>query len=214
MKSSDEVRRWYNTFSSQKKVGSINLRHYKLFNVLVKGGLKRSHKVLEVGCGVGALSFLLTSYLKPGNLLATEISDEAIEIAKKRIPSSRRVRFLHTDMKDFSSPDIYDFILLADVLEHIPVEDHPDLFALFSQHMSEESRLLINIPHPEALKFIQSHSPEKLQIIDQPIASDLLLQNAYASGLELIESRTHTLFHLEPESVLYLFKKANNCHTA
>jgi hypothetical protein len=78
--------------------------------------------------------------------------------------------------------------------------------------MHPHSIILINVPHPEALNYIRLHTPEKLQIIDQSILADNLLNNTYASDLELISYTSYSLFHKENDSVLIKFKKSRALH--
>ena len=207
MQSSEEIKTWYNTFSEKQVATGTNLRHYTIFAKLLDSGLKKHHKVLEIGCGIGTLTKLIHAYLKKGELVATDISDESIEIARKRISKSHKINFQVTDMKNFSHPAKFDFIVLADVLEHIPLEQHGALFDIISKQMHEKSIVLINIPHPKALDFLRSHTPEKLQIIDQSIGADEMILNAYAANLELIDYTSYSLFNKENDSVLIRFKK-------
>ncbi len=209
MESKEEIKKWYNTFSEKQVATGTNLRHYAIFNKLIDSGLRKNHSVLEIGCGIGTLTKLVYGFLKKGELVATDISDESIEIAKKRMPPSKRINFLVTDMKDFSYPKKFDFIVLPDVLEHIPIEQHKDLFEVICKHMHHESLVIINIPHPKALDFLSIHSPEKLQIIDQSISADTMINNAYTADLELIDYISYSIFNKENDSVLIRFKKNN-----
>ena len=111
-------------------------------------------------------------------------------------------------MTDFEYPQKFDFILFPDVLEHIPLEQHENLFAIVSKHMHDNSIILINIPHPKALDYIRLNMPEKLQIIDQSISAHSLIKNAYSSDLELINYTSYSLFNKENDSVLVRFKKS------
>jgi len=183
MKTTKEIKNWYNVFSKKQLKTGTNLRHYTIINHLINSGLQKNSSVLEIGCGIGTLTGLLHKYLKKGKLVATDISDDSIEIAKKRISKSENIDFLTTDMKDFNYPKKFDFIVLPDVLEHIPIEQHLGLFKILTKHMHDESILLINIPHPKAIEYIREHTPEKLQIIDQSISAETLLKNAYFSDL-------------------------------
>ena len=207
MQSSEEIKNWYNIFSETQVAAGTNLRHYTIFSKLLDSGLKKHHAVLEIGCGIGTLTKLIHSYLKKGELVATDISDESIEIARKRISKSHKINFQVTDMKNFSHPTKFDFVVLPDVLEHIPIEQHSALFDTISKQMHEKSIVLINIPHPKALNFSRSHIPEKLQIIDQSIGADEMIINTYAANLELIDYISYSLFYKETDSVLIRFKK-------
>ncbi|HED05469.1 MAG TPA: class I SAM-dependent methyltransferase [Ignavibacteria bacterium] len=210
MKTNKEIKNWYNAFSKKQLTTGTNLRHYTIMNHLLSSGLRKNNSVLEIGCGIGTLTGLLHKYLKKGKLVATDISNDSIKIAKTRISKSNNIDFLTTDMKDFDYPEKFDFIVLPDVLEHIPIEQHQGLFRVLAKHMHNESRLLIHIPHPKALDFIRVHNPDKLQIIDQSISADMLLKDAYSNDLILINYTPCSLFNKEADYVLVRFKKNNN----
>jgi trans-aconitate 2-methyltransferase len=207
MESEKKVQKWYNAFSEKQLQTGTNLRHYTLFNKLIENGLRKNHTVLEVGCGIGTLTKLMYKFLRIGALVATDISDESIEIAKSRIPQTKNIEFLVTDMTDFNHPKKFDFIVLPDVLEHIPVEQHKSLFHILSTHMHDDSIMIINIPHPKALDYLRIHSPEKLQVIDQSISAVDLLNNIYPSGLDLISYSSYSLFNKEADYVFVKFGK-------
>ncbi len=198
----NNVQAWYNEFAQKQLKTSVNLRHFVVYNQIVKSGLKRDSKVLEIGCGIGTLTGLLYSYLKNGQLLAADISNESIEIAKKRIGISSRIQYMVTDMIDFSVPEKFDFVILPDVMEHIPVEQHLNLFHVISKHTHEKSIVFIHIPHPKAIEFLQKYFPEKLQIIDQSLSAEKLLSDAYANDFILIEYKSYPLFHYENDYAL------------
>lgn len=199
METSKQINNWYNTFSKDQLKTGLNLRHYTILNHLIKSGLKKNSSVLEIGCGIGTLTGLIHKYLKKGKLVVADISDESIKIAKTRIPSSQKIDFIVTDMKDFDYPQPFDFIILPDVLEHIPIAQHPNLFKTLSKLMHPQSILLIHIPHPKAIEYTRKNTPEKLQIIDQSISANQLLKDAYANNLILISYKSYSIFNREAE---------------
>jgi 2-polyprenyl-3-methyl-5-hydroxy-6-metoxy-1,4-benzoquinol methylase len=85
-------------------------------------------------------------------------------------------------MSAFSHKVLFDFIVLPDVLEHIPVEQHSNLFKNLSAVSSPKAIVLINIPEPNCLNWIRKHNPEKLQIIDQSLSMQDLLNNSFATN--------------------------------
>ena len=188
-----DVKSWYNTFASKQKKTGLNLRHYSIINQLIGYGLKKKSKVLEVGCGIGTLTSLLHNFLTKGKIVATDISDVSVEIAKKDLKSNRAT-FYVTDMKNFSLDEKFDFIVLPDVLEHIPMEDHKELFKTLSNLLSNSGILCIHIPHPKVINYIRKNTPELLQVIDQSISADFLMKNAYESGFLLQDYKSYSLF--------------------
>jgi len=203
------VKAWYNGFSGRQVSTGVNLRHFRLMNELIAGGLNRTNSVLEAGCGVGTLTSLLHSYIRRGKIVSIDISDKSVAIAAGRFPKSKRVEFIATDILNFQYPEKFDFIILADVLEHIPVDQHKALFGVLAAHMHADSQIFINIPHPQALDYIRETKPEQLQIIDQSLSADKLMEDIYDNGLSLVSYRSYSLFNREHDYVLiWLSNKA------
>lgn len=194
MEKREEIGKWYDEFAGQQVKTNVNLRHYKIMGFLVREGLNRQSKVLEIGCGIGTLTGLILKYVKKGEVLAVDISPTSVEIARKRLKSYPNVQFMVSDMTDFTYPGIFDFIVLPDVLEHIPSEQHRDLFCTLTEYMHENSEILIHIPHPRAIDYIRKTKPDQLQIVDQAIEADSLLADIYANGLVLVSYISYPLF--------------------
>lgn len=207
MHSHSEISNFYDSFAEYELKSGVNLRHYTLFNAIIKSGLRRNHHVLEIGCGIGQLTGLLSRYLRKGKLVSTDISPRSIGIASKRVPPSSRMEFLVSDMTLFGYPEKFDYIVLPDVLEHIPVENHFELFANLSKLMYDHSKIIIHIPHPKIIEYERIHHPQKLQIIDQPISADTLLQSCYAHQLILETYHSYSLFHVQPDYVFIVLKR-------
>jgi trans-aconitate methyltransferase len=193
MSGSTDVRNWYNEFSKKQIKTGINLRHYRVFNQILLSGLRRDHRILEVGCGIGTLTSLLRRYLRKGSIVATDISDESVQIAKS-LYKDGRVEFIVSDLMDLKITGPFDFIILADVLEHIPMDHHDRVFGLLASLMHNQSRLIIHIPHPKMIEYLMKTSPEQLQVIDQAVHADLLCMNAYKNGLILERYVSYSLF--------------------
>jgi 2-polyprenyl-3-methyl-5-hydroxy-6-metoxy-1,4-benzoquinol methylase len=205
---SNEISGFYDKFSRQQLKTGINLRHYYLFSQILKSGLKRNSKVLEIGCGIGTLTKLVADYVKKGEVTGVDISPENIEIAKSRLRKSDHVRFVVSDMTDFMEGKLYDFILLADVIEHIPVENHKALFKTLSDHMHPGSLIFINVPHPQSIEYYRRNDPSKLQIIDQSIYAGQLMPDVEGNGLLLKKYFSYSLFHDQDDYAVVVFKKA------
>lgn len=206
MSNSKDVKNWYNIFASKQKRTGLNLRHYSIVNQLINYGLKKESKVLEVGCGIGTLTSLLYSYLTKGKIVATDISDVSVEMAKKEL-NSKRATFYVTDMKEFTLDEKFDFIVLPDVLEHIPMKDHKKLFITLSNLLSDKGILFIHIPHPKVINYIRKNTPELLQVIDQSVPANFLIENAYAADFILLEYKSYSLFKNENDYATITFKK-------
>ncbi|MDX9904286.1 MAG: class I SAM-dependent methyltransferase [Bacteroidales bacterium] len=207
METREEIGKWYDDFAEHQEKTSVNLRHYRIMEFLVRAGLKKESRVLEIGCGIGTLTGLMAQYLRRGEIVAADISPESVSTARKRLSHARNISFRVTDMTDFSHPGTFDFIVLPDVLEHIPLEQHRNLFSTLADHMHDRSVILIHIPHPRALDHLRAKSPDQLQIIDQSVEADILTANAYAGGLELVSYISYPLFDRENDYAVVTLRK-------
>jgi 2-polyprenyl-3-methyl-5-hydroxy-6-metoxy-1,4-benzoquinol methylase len=163
------VSTFYDEFSVKQLETGVNIRHYSIITKLKAAGLKSNHNVLEVGCGIGTLTGLLGKFLNQGSLTATDISPESIEVAKKRCSSNKNTSFVVTDMSDFRPENQLDFVVFPDVLEHIPKDQHNNIFRNVSALLKSNGKIAVHIPDPVQLDFIRNYNPDQLQIIDQSL---------------------------------------------
>lgn len=203
-----EVVKWYNKYSSRQQKIGLNLRHYTIINKCIDFGLSKNSTVLEIGCGVGTLTELLASFLTSGKLVAADISNESIEIAKNKLARFKNVSFEINDMQDFKSDQKFDFVILPDVMEHIPVDLHSGIFKTLNQVSHDKSLILINSPHPRNLDFMREFYPQKLQIIDQSLNASELISKAYNHGFELVLYDSYGLYINEHDYTFIAFRKA------
>jgi trans-aconitate 2-methyltransferase len=193
MATKSEIEEYYNkTWKDLDDQGLTkpNPRHLVILDKLRKNGLARNSNVLEIGCGIGTLSNLLAGYLTKGKITAVDISPETIALAKHKFKSRKNLEFQVSDMSNWSNQNTFDVIVLPDVLEHIPLDQHDNLFAKINTVSNLNTKLLVNIPHPKALEYIIENRKDLLQIIDIPIHTNILSQNAANHGyyIESLES--------------------------
>jgi trans-aconitate methyltransferase len=204
--SKEQVENFYNTYKEKQKKIGVNIRHRTILKNLKALGLKSDSKVLEVGCGIGTVSGLIIKNIPNGKFTGVDISSESIELAKKLNPATN-AEFLVSDMSIFSHPVKFDFVVLPDVLEHIPVEQHANLFKVLSEVTTADAVVLINIPEPNCLNWIRKTHPELLQIIDQSLSMQDLLNNCYPAGFKLFSMNSYSLQYEQPDYTSIILKK-------
>lgn len=205
-----EVADYYNkTWADldSKNLSRINDRHRFLMKYLLNSGLKRNHKVLEIGCGIATVTYMLAKWLTKGEILGVDISPETIDLVKHRFSHQKNLRFRVSDMTDFTSDEKFDCILFPDVLEHIPMEAHENIFRTVSGLVKEDGKIFINVPEPVAMEYIQVHRPELLQIIDQALHAHHIVSLAYKYGFILEYTERYSVYFNEPEYQFYCFRK-------
>ena len=209
MSQNDKISEFYDEYVARQRRIGVNLRHQSIFQKVQNVGLKRNHNVLEVGCGIGTFTSLIIPYIDEGSITAMDISPKSIEVAKHDYESSN-VNFLAQDATayDFKG-ELFDVIILPDVLEHIPIDLHDGLFKKLSSVLTHDGFIFIHIPNPVYLEWCHKNKPEILQVIDQPITTDILVENTYKHGLFIEELKTYPIW-VEHNDYQYIVLKKNN----
>ena len=197
---------FYNDFKTSQQNTGINERLWFLYKRLKKLGLKSDSNVLELGCGIGAMTYLMAKTVTKGTIESVDISNQSIEFAKKH-HNKPNISHHAADVVEYK-PKLtnIDFITLLDVIEHIPVERHPELFKNISSYINNKTLLIINIPNPDYIEYDRKHNPEVLQIIDQPIYHDLLYKTLTDCGLDMQYFEKYSIW-VKDEYIFYVIKK-------
>jgi cyclopropane fatty-acyl-phospholipid synthase-like methyltransferase len=185
---------FYDEFNAESAKSPINDRIIGLYKKILAHGLAPDSVNLELGCGPGKLTYLLSKKIKDGIIEATDISPRSVEIAQSKVKNPN-VHFNVCDVLDYKpiNPS-FDNIFLFDVIEHIPENNHPDLFSRIDKWMTNDSSLLINIPNPNYILFARKYRPESLQEIDQAITLDNLSKSILDAGLEISFFETYSIW--------------------
>ncbi len=185
---------FYDSFIAEQYKSGINDRIYKLFKRLLRLGLKPDSTVLELGSGIGSMTFLLSRYIKKGQIEAVDISPKSIQFSKQRIRKPNINFFANDIVKHIPSIQNIDFITLFDVIEHIPIERHHELFHNIVAFCNENTKVLINIPNPAYVAYDIENNPDALQIIDQPLSLNFLLNILENNGLNIMRFETYSVW--------------------
>jgi trans-aconitate 2-methyltransferase len=190
----EKIKEYYNNYTDRQSSVGVNARHHSILKKSITAGLRSHHNVLEIGCGIGTFTSLIIPYVKTGKIVSLDISPRSIEIAKAKYPA-RNVTFLAADAVEYDFKDeLFDVIVLPDVLEHIPIELHHQLFEKLAKVLKPSGFIFIHIPNPYYLEWCHEHRPDLLQVIDQPITTDILVQNTYSHGLIIEELKSYSIW--------------------
>lgn len=204
------IAKFYDKYTDyQSKVG-VNIRHRTIYKNIKREGLMPDSNVLEIGCGIGTLTGLIAKVVTKGKIVSIDISPKSIEIAKSRNRKHSNIEYVVSDMSDFNSIYKYDFVLLADVLEHIPLQDHVSLFEKIVKHIHLKSKILINIPSPYHIEWLRAFDANALQIVDQPLHTNNLLSAIYINNMYLFSLKTYSLFFEQGDYQWLVVKPAEN----
>jgi trans-aconitate 2-methyltransferase len=213
-KADNSVTEFYNEFATRQIRTGVNLRHRTILHLLKKAGLKKHHRLLELGCGTGMLTGLLASYLKKGDILGVDISNESIDHARSVHSKRKNMRFMTSDLMELELTEVFDYIVLPDVLEHIPEEAHPGLFRIIRKLAHDETIVFIHIPSPAYQDYLKEFDPGQLQIIDLPVKASSIVENAESAGFYLIRFEEYPLYIKENDYRQIVFRVAGKRSSA
>lgn len=202
----EQVKEYYDTFKEHQKKLGINIRHRTIFKNLKHAGLKPNSNVLEIGCGIGTVSNLILKYITEGSFVGLDISSESVKMAQQFNAFHKKAEFFVDDMSNFTHKTKFDFVVFPDVLEHIPVEQHANIFKTISELTTPNATVIINIPEPNYLNWVRANDPSKLQIIDQSLSMQELLNNSYPYGFKLYSMNPYSL-HFDVNDYLAIVMK-------
>ena len=189
-----DVASYYDEFSGFQLKSGLHKRHHLMYDKLLELGLQENSSVLEIGSGIGMITSLICKTVTTGDLVINDISQKNIELNRK-LNSSNNMSFIVGDIIETEISQEFDFITLFDVLEHIPLEKHFELFQKLKRLLTPSGIIFINIPSPECLKYHIKYEKEVLQVIDQPLPANIILNNAYKNELLLFDFKTYSLWH-------------------
>jgi SAM-dependent methyltransferase len=96
------------------------------FMALIQRWQPTASKILEVGCGEGAVTERLRATYPGANITAIDITPR---IGRLYRGSFRDVEFIQSDVKEIAKkkPGHFDLVVLSDVLHHVPVDFRQEL---------------------------------------------------------------------------------------
>ena len=161
---------WKNYFGSLFKIDCfLRGRYDMVIAFLRRSGINPASKLLEVGCGDGALSGLIYKRFNC-DLTGIEPSADGIRYCQEMFHKhGYKGTFQISDGYSFAFPDDhFDLIVLADVIEHL---QQPELMLKEMRRvLKPEGRAIITTPirtseHPEDKMHVQEFFPDELKAL-------------------------------------------------
>jgi 2-polyprenyl-3-methyl-5-hydroxy-6-metoxy-1,4-benzoquinol methylase len=112
--------KFHQTTKLHKSIITINDYTYGHIIKMIRGYVSQQMKVLDLGCGTGALDFYLAS--NGSSVYGIDISDRAITSCKENAQAfdlNKKCQFKATTLEDFKTKDKFDLVLCIEVIEHI-----------------------------------------------------------------------------------------------
>lgn len=203
-----EISEFYDEYvQRQLKIGA-NERLISLYKRLLGLGLSSHSKVLELGCGVGIFTKILSKKISTGLIEAADLSAKSISAALDLLKNRSNLHFAVADVVHYSPKNSdFDLITLMDVIEHIPLDQHGELFENLARICTPKTLIAINIPNPGYIDYARIHHPESLQVIDQAVELFPLLQHLENHDLELISFEKYGIWEEEDYHFMVIRKK-------
>ena len=160
----------------------------------VKDTLRRfvraSDVVLEIGCGIGVLSEFMIKKCGVKKVIGIDISGNNINYARATV-RCKNIDFIQADILEkgkiaeiIKDNEPVNCVLMADVIEHIPVENHKMLFQSLMPYLTNEARLILTYTSYIYTEYLKIHKPDLLQPVDEVISWDKLHDiESYVSGI-------------------------------
>jgi SAM-dependent methyltransferase len=178
MTTQDEIRQFYDSFSRTliRDFSFLNLRQDAIRRAC-RQLVPRGARVLEIGCGGGSITKSLQK--RASRVVSLDISPQNIAIARQ-FASAPNTEFVTLDILE--KPAVldqygdFDVVLLADVVEHIPIARYDRLFSAIEKRLSPDGIVLMTYPTPEHQAWLREHEPDVLQVVDERVELDTLLR--------------------------------------
>ncbi|MNX94361.1 dTDP-3-amino-3,4,6-trideoxy-alpha-D-glucopyranose [compost metagenome] len=100
--------------------------------------IKRNARILDLGCGTGQpiLDYLTKQGL---DVTGVDASQKILSLARENFPSTT---FIQADMRQLSLGKKFHAVIAWHSFFHLPVEDQPAMFKIFSNHLLSNGILL------------------------------------------------------------------------
>jgi len=189
---SESVRAFYNRFSVERSVDYAKNGNPRIDKALARilPLVREDSRVLEIGCGAGLVTEQIARLTTRGSIWACDISDGAIALARDRCKTGN-VQFRALDVaacfEDLNAwlPLPLDLVVMVDVLEHIPLNQHEALFRNLASVTNPEATVVLTFPSADYQRYLRQQHPEELQIIDEIIELPHLHEVTAANGFAL-----------------------------
>ncbi len=115
---------------------------------------KQYGNVLEVGCSIGVLTRLLAQ--KSTRLLATDVSQKALDLAAKRCVDFKNVSFKNLSFQNELPEDQYDLIMISEVAYYLSANDWEAAVGKLYHRMQPDGNIVLVHWLPEVHDYPQT----------------------------------------------------------
>jgi len=164
---------------------TINPRIEEAWSSLTKFAPSKPARILEIGCGIGGVTFRLNKRWPLAKITGIDISTLSIQVATKLFANDN-LKFVSGVLEPDTFEEQFDFIVLMDVYEHIAYSARQELHAALNKMLKNKGRIFLSVPTPHNLKWLSKHKPETIQPVDEYISFDIISKLAADTGTEVL----------------------------
>jgi len=185
----------YQVYHSKRKIqkriiNDSNFTYINLVSIIRNYLGKKRAGVLDIGCGVGTISYYLAS--KGNYVTGLDIAKNAIKIAKKNARTlhlENNIKFIVADFPKESVNEKFNLIICSEVLEHL--EEGEKAIETIYELLEREGILILSTPSANAplyrLGLLKGHDKHAGHLRRYTV--DDLKGIATAVGFNILESR-------------------------
>ena len=180
-----------------------NWYYYDAVKKIYKNLIPAGSKVLEIGCGTGEI----LAELKPLLGVGVDVSGEMIRRAQEKYANSKNLTFFQSTAADFRIEEKFDYIILADVVEHL--DDVSMSARNIAKLAFDSTKIIISMANPSWEPILDLAEKLKLKMPEGPherISIKELVEICRDSGLSL----RHLSYYLPFPKYMPIFSNVFN----
>lgn len=191
----EEVKKYYDDHTINKLKGFVytNERVERAWLTVVDYG-KNPARILEIGCGVGDISWRMSKRWTDAEIVGLDISNKSVEMATKLFASSK-LKFIEGTLEKAKLSGKFDLILLIDVYEHIAISERETLHQAIKELISKEGKIILSFPTPRHLAWLRTNDTSNIQPIDENVDINTISKFAQEINKEVLLYKEISVWH-------------------
>lgn len=166
-----------------------NDRHKFLKRGIDRCQIQTGASALDLGCGCGITTLYIGQ--SGAKVVGVDQADKLIEYANKHNKNDN-VSYIVADIPTLSLDKEFDYVFLADVLEHIDAKKYPQVLSMLQKHTHPGSVIYINLPCKHFQRYGRDRFPQ--QPIDNELDFGMTTALLEAIGFVPIVMETYGIF--------------------
>jgi 2-polyprenyl-3-methyl-5-hydroxy-6-metoxy-1,4-benzoquinol methylase len=151
-------------------------------------------RILEIGCGIGSISWRMSQRWPRAEVVALDVSPELLRIGQALF-ASPRIRFVEGPLRTGLVEGYFDVVVLMDVYEHIARDDRREFHQALAGLLRDQAQVFLSAPTPRHLRWLRANFPHEIQPVDEDVTVETLLEFASTTGTNLCFYKEVDVWH-------------------